>query len=150
MCHWLNTELLKSFSTLDQVWLNTALHVVCGNAHLWYGVLFDPFSLINSTSCFWVLPLTEEFWIIKLNKQREGFWILLSITCIVLLKKRSPLLCLYLYLKEEPLVKRIALVLGSGWSNNRKNEWYSTQIFQNILHWSRLAIKNSSVSWWGP
>lgn len=52
----------------------------------------------------------------------------------------------YLYLKEEPLVKRIALVLGWGWSNKRKNEWYSTQIFQKILHWSRLAIINSSVS----
>lgn len=52
----------------------------------------------------------------------------------------------YLYLKEEPLVKRMALDLGWGWSNMRKNEWYSTQIFQKILHWSRLAIRNSSVS----
>lgn len=52
----------------------------------------------------------------------------------------------YLYLKEEPLVKRIALDLGWGWSNKRKNEWYSTQIFQKILHWSRLAIINSRVS----
>lgn len=42
---------------------------------LWYGVLFAPFSLTYSTSCFWVLPL---------------------------------------YLKEEPLVKRIALDLGWG------------------------------------
>lgn len=40
----------------------------------------------------------------------------------------------YLYLKEEPLVKRMALVLGWGWSKSRKKEWYSTQIFQKILH----------------
>lgn len=52
----------------------------------------------------------------------------------------------HLYLKEEPLVKRMALVLGCGWSKRRKNEWYSTQIFQKILHWSRLPIRNSSVS----
>lgn len=56
----------------------------------------------------------------------------------------------HLYLKEEPLVKRMALVLGWGWSKRRKNEWYSTQIFQKILHSSRLPIRNSSVSWWGP
>lgn len=53
----------------------------------------------------------------------------------------------YLYLKEEPRVNRMALVLGCGWSNRRKKEWYSTQIFQKILHWSLLPIRNSSVSW---
>lgn len=56
----------------------------------------------------------------------------------------------HLYLKEDPLLKKMALDLGWGWSNRRKNEWCSTQFFQKILHWSRLPIRNSSVSWWGP
>ena len=56
----------------------------------------------------------------------------------------------YLYLKEEPLLNRMALVGGSGWSSRRKKEWCSTQFFQKILHWSREPIRNSRVSWWGP
>lgn len=35
--------------------------------HLWYGVLFAPFSLTYSTSCFWVRPLTQEFSVTTLN-----------------------------------------------------------------------------------
>lgn len=53
----------------------------------------------------------------------------------------------HLNLKEEPLVKRMGLGLGLGSSNSRKKAWYSTQIFQNTLQQSRLAMANSSVSW---
>lgn len=88
---------------------------------------------------------------------QKEFWIKIVHNEILLKKSIRENICLcfyvsisYLYLKEEPLVKRIALDLGWGWSNKRKNEWYSTQIFQKILQWSRLTIINSSVSWWGP
>lgn len=54
----------------------------------------------------------------------------------------------YLNLKEDPRVKRTGLGLGLGSSKRRKKAWYSTQIFQKILQQSRLAITNSSVSWY--
>ncbi|TNN56461.1 hypothetical protein EYF80_033331 [Liparis tanakae] len=54
----------------------------------------------------------------------------------------------YLNRKEEPLVKRMGLGLALGSSKSRKKAWYSTQIFQNTLQQSRLAMANSSVSWW--
>jgi len=45
-------------------------------------------------------------------------------------------------------VKRMGLGLALGSSKSRKKAWYSTQIFQKTLQQSRLAMANSSVSWW--
>lgn len=53
----------------------------------------------------------------------------------------------HLYLKEEPRLKKTAFALGLGWSRSLKKVWYSTQIFQKLLHSSLLPNRNSSVSW---
>lgn len=55
-------------------------------------------------------------------------------------------LCFYLYLKLEPLQDSSVLCIAFGCSASLKKAWYSTHIFQNDLHTSRLAMQNSSVS----
>lgn len=52
----------------------------------------------------------------------------------------------YLYLKLEPLQDSSVLFIAFGSSVNLKKAWYSTHIFQNDLHTSRLAMENSRVS----
>lgn len=53
----------------------------------------------------------------------------------------------YLNLNDEPLEKRTGLGFGLGSSKSLKKAWCSTQIFQKDLQKSRLAIRNSRVSW---
>lgn len=53
----------------------------------------------------------------------------------------------HLNLNDEPLEKRTGLGFGLGSSNSLKKAWCSTQIFQKDLQKSRLAIRNSRVSW---
>ncbi|KAG9338935.1 hypothetical protein JZ751_024325 [Albula glossodonta] len=51
-----------------------------------------------------------------------------------------------LYLKQDPLLCNRDLWRDLGSSERRKKAWYSTHIFQNALHTSRLAMVNSTVS----
>lgn len=53
----------------------------------------------------------------------------------------------YLNLNDEPLEKRTGLGFGLGSSKSLKKAWCSTHIFQKDLQKSRLAIRNSKVSW---
>lgn len=54
----------------------------------------------------------------------------------------------YLNRNDDPRLKRTGLGLGLGSSKSLKKAWCSTQIFQKDLQKSRLAIRNSKVSWY--
>lgn len=70
-----------------------------------------------------------------------------NLQAIIAQLRNSDKIISYLNRKDEPLVKRTGLGFGLGSSKSLKKAWCSTQIFQKALQKSRLAIRNSSVSW---
>lgn len=63
-------------------------------------------------------------------------------------RRRGPKPNPYLNRNDDPRLKRTGFGFGLGSSKSLKNAWCSTQIFQKDLQKSRLAMRNSKVSWY--